>query len=99
MRLLSRLILTLIPRAVLAEVLDRAVTEDLAEMGRRAEVLTFRIGAVERQVGQLQRALFRRRGAAVDDATFADGAPEGAMFGTLAPADGFLMPAALSPRR
>lgn len=92
MRLLSRLILALIPRAVLAEVLDRAVADDLSEIRRRAEVLTFRIGAVERQVGQLQRALFRRRAAAVDDATFAEGAPEGAMFGPL-------VPLALEPRR
>ncbi|WP_444452548.1 hypothetical protein ACTTAI_16230 [Rhodobacter capsulatus] len=85
MRLLSRLILTLIPRAVLAEVLDRAVADDIAEIRRRAEVLTFRIGAVERQLGQHQRALFRRTGAAVADASFAESAPEGAMFGPLVP--------------
>ena len=78
MRLFSRLILTLIPRAVLAEALDRAETDGFAEIQRRAEALTFRIGAVERRVGQLQRALFRRQAARVDDATFADGALGGA---------------------
>ncbi|XZQ30055.1 hypothetical protein ACTTAL_03565 [Rhodobacter capsulatus] len=57
MRVLSRLILALIPRAVLAEVLDRAVTEDLAEIRRRAEVLTFRIGAVERHGAAAARAV------------------------------------------